>query len=234
MRILHVLVSLAGIAAFFLFLHSEYGSWSPNRIYGGAQKEASLLDLLTREGPERLWVMLRMLFAYWIDQRFGILVYAPVYFAFLPAVIWCVKTYRTRMIPLLALFAAHFVLLSWGAQMGGFAPPSRHFVVMIPMIALPILLVFDSWRRAQKILCIFLAAVGWLVSGLILSHYRLIFTNATWRNPDGYSEFWSWLRLEHLIPQLTTAQPVYVIASIWLVFIILLTLLLWPRKTVAQ
>lgn len=222
-------LQLAGIAGFFLFLHAEYGSWSPNRIYGGAQKEASLLDLLTREGVARVWVMARMLFGYWIDQRFGVLVYAPAYVAFFPALIWCARRYGMRMLPAILLFAAHFGLISWGAQMGGYAPPSRHFVVLIPLMLLPMLLLFSQWGRAQRWLFWSLAGLGFIMSTLIFTHYRLIFTNATWRNPDGYSEFWSAFGLQEWIPRLTSAPPDYIACVFWTLAAILIAWLLYPR-----
>ena len=226
------LLQAAGIAAFFVFLHAEYGSWSPNRIYGGAQKEASLLDLLTREGASRLWVMARMIFGYWIDQRFGILVYAPAYIAFFPGMIWCRRRYGARLVPAAALFAAHFLLISWGAQMGGFAPPSRHLVVLIPLLLLPVLLVVQHWDRAQRWLFWFLSSLGLIVSVLIFTHYRLIFTNATWRNPDGYSEFWTWLGMQNQIPRLTAAPPDFTAAVVWTLAVLLLARLLYPRAGV--
>ena len=131
--------------------------------------------------------MARMLFAYWIDQRFGVLAYAPAYVAFFPGAVWCWRRYGARFAPALVLFAAHFLLISWGAQMGGYAPPSRHFVVLIPLMLLPMLILFEQWDRFQKGLFWFLSGLGLAVSILIFTHYRLIFTNATWRNPDGYS-----------------------------------------------
>ena len=222
------LLQAAGIAAFFVFLHSEYGSWSPNRIYGGAQKEASLLDLLTREGVSRLWVMARMMFAYWIDQRFGVLVYAPAYVAFFPSVIWCRRRYGFRMAPAALLFGAHFLLISWGAQMGGYAPPSRHFVVLLPLMLLPILLLSSQWDRARRWLFWFLSSLGLLVSVLIFTHYRLIFTNATWRNPDGFSEFWSWLGMQYQIPRLTASPPDFIAAIAWTLAALVLARLLYP------
>lgn len=223
------LAQIAGIAGFFLFLHAEYGSWSPNRIYGGAQKETSLVDLLLREGPGRLWVMARMIIGYWIDQRFGVIAYAPAYLAFFPAAVWSMRRYGSRMFPAFGLFGVHFLLISWGAQMGGYAPPSRHFVVLIPLMLLPILLLFSEWNRVQRWLFWILSAIGLVLSALILTHYRSVFTNATWRNPDGYSPFWSIFGLQNWIPRLTASPPDYAAAVVWITLIICLAWLLYPR-----
>lgn len=224
---------IAGIACFFLFLHAEYGSWSPNRIYGGAQKETSLIGLLAGEGPQRLWVMARMMIGYWIDQRFGIIVYAPAYLAFFPAAWWVIRRYGSRMVPALGLFCIHFLLISWGAQMGGFAPPSRHFVVLIPLMLLPILLLYPEWNRLQRWLFWTLSAIGLVISGLMFLNYRSVFTNATWRNPDGYSVFWSVFGLERWIPRLTSTPPDYGVAMFWIAATICSAWILYPRITLA-
>ena len=229
-RILHAVLSIAGIFSFFMFLNSEYGSWSPNRIYGGAQKETSLFELLTKEGFDRVLVMLRMIPGYFLDQRFGIILYAPAYVAFFPALLWSIHKEGTKLSPLIILFSAHFLLLSWGAQMGGYAPPSRHFVVMVPFLIIPILLTFSSWNRFQKGLFLSLAAIGWCIAALILMNYRLIYTNATWRNPDGYSEFWQHFRLEHILPRFTSSPPDYALAAIWITIAAVLSFLLYPRS----
>lgn len=229
-RILHIFLSIAGMFTFFLFLYSEYGGWSPNRIYGGAQKETTLLALLSKEGLDRVWTMMRMIPAYFLDQRFGIIVYTQAYIAFFPAVIWSTHKEGTKLIPLLILFFAHFLLLSWGAQMGGFAPPSRHFVVMVPFLILPILITYSDWSRIQKGLFLTLAAFGWSVALFVLMNYRLVFTNTTWRNPDGYSEFWKHFHLEHLIPRLTSSPPDYVAFAGWAAAVIVLSVFLYPKS----
>ncbi len=229
-RILHAVLSIAGIFSFFWFLHSEYGSWSPNRIYGGAQRETSLFELLTKEGVERVIVMLRMIPGYFLDQRFGIIIYAPAYAAFFPSLVWSIHKEGTKLSPLIILFSAHFLLLSWGAQMGGFAPPSRHFVVMVPFLIIPILITYSSWKRYQKILFLTLAAIGWGIAALILRNYRLIYTNATWRNPDGYSEFWQHFGMEHWLPRFTSSPPDFVLAAIWIAITIVIGFVLYPRE----
>ncbi len=228
-RILHILLSFAGLFTFFWFLHSEYGSWSPNRIYGGVQKDTSLLALLSKEGIDRVWTMIRMIPAYFVDQRFGIIVYAPTYIAFFPAVIWSTQKEGTKLSPLLILFLAHFLLLSWGAQMGGFAPPSRHFVVMVPFLIVPILLTYSDWKLFQKILFYTLALFSGVITILILMNYRLVFTNTTWRNPEGYSEFWKYFHLEHLLPRLTSTPPDYVPLAGWIAVVCIVSILLYPR-----
>lgn len=228
--VVHSLLSIAGLFSFFLFLHSEYGSWSPNRIYGGWQKQTSLFELIGQLGLERIWVMLRMLPGYWLDQRFGLIIYAPLYIAFFPAIYCFIRKDTSRIkIPLLVLLTAHFGLLCWAAQMGGYAPPSRHLVVLIPMILLPIMTLYPKWSRRQKIVFSVLQTLGLIVSVAILTHYRLIFTNATWRNPDGFSEFWSAFHMERALPLLTATHINFVPVVLWCALAAVVALALYPR-----
>jgi hypothetical protein len=175
--------------------------------------------------------MMRMLPGYFLDQRFGIIVYAPFYAAFFPCFLWCLKSFRVKFAPVAVLFLAHYGLLSWGAQMGGYAPPSRHFVVMIPFLVLSISLCFPIWTRFQKILFAVLASAGLAISIFILSNYRSIFTNATWRNPDGYSEFFQLLGLHHAIPRFTSSPPDFLIAAVWIAAVAVISFLLYPRSS---
>src|SRR5262249_6506921 len=152
--------SLAGILSFLFFLHSEYGSWSPNRIYWGWENQRTLLDLIREEGFQRVWIMIRMSLGFWIDQRFGLIPYAPLYIAFFPGLIWSLRTDREYSFPLTLLLAAHFAALCWGAPLGGFAPPSRHWVVLLPAVLYFILPLYDVWKRWQRWLFLVLALVS--------------------------------------------------------------------------
>jgi hypothetical protein len=187
-----------------------------------------MLESLRQEGARRFLIMGKIFIGIWVDQRFGILPYAPLYLAAIPAGFWIVKSRRTEAIPALILFGAHSVVLSWSAPLGGFAPPSRHFVVMIPFLALLVFVVIEQWNRWQKVLFFSLELVGWFIALLMLVQYRLLFTNVTWRNPDELSPFWKWLHFERWIPQMTTEQPNHILVFSWLVGLFLLSLLLYP------
>ncbi len=228
-QVLHIVFAVCGMFAFFLFLHAFYGSWSPNRIYGGAQRETSLFELIQTLGLERIRVLFRMLFGYWLDERFGLIVYAPLYAAFFSALIWSLKKYRFRMLPAAILFTAHFLLICWAAQMGGYSPPSRHMVVLLSIVLLSLLLIFPQWTIRQKILFFTLEIAGWVISFAMLTHYRLIFTDATWRKPDGGSVFWQWVGLERWIPSLTATHPDASLIAVWICFVILISAALYPR-----
>ena len=52
----------------------------------------------------------------------------------------------------------------------------------------------------------------------MMTHYRLLFTNLTWRNPDGRSPFWQNWGLAEVLPTFTASDlPVISILSLLLI-----------------
>jgi hypothetical protein len=224
-------LTILGITSFFLFLHAQYGGWSPNRIYAGWDQEPlSLVELIRREGFQRVVIMLRMSAGFWIDQRFGLIPYAPIYAVFFPAAISLMKSGSRSILPILALFALHFAVLCWGAPLGGFSPPSRHMVVLIPLLLITIFLVFDHWTRYQKSLVAILAALGWIVAFLMFSNYRLIFSNLSWHNRDGISAFWSHFGMHEWIPNIAAVTLQWPLVLYWIAILILICFALLTRE----
>lgn len=228
-QVVHLVLSLSGIATFFVFLQTQYGSWSPNRIYGGWQKQSSLFELLTQEGFERIAVMGKMFFGFWFDERFGLLPFSPFYIAFFAALVWVVRHRRSATYPALILFVLHFLPMCWGAPLGGYAPPARHFVVMIPFLLVPLFVLYPNWRNQQKMFFGILQMVALFVVSQMLANYRSIFANVTWRNPDGGSEFWPLLHVERWIPNCIATNPEYVLILVWVIGTALLSIWLYPR-----
>ena len=229
MQIVHLVIAFLGICTFFVFLQTQYGSWSPNRIYGGWQKQASLLELLQQEGIERAGVMVKMFFGFWFDKRFGLLPFSPFYVAFFAACIWCLRNHQSAVYPALFLFILHFLPLCWGAPLGGYAPPARHFVVMIPLLLSPVFLIYSKWLSEQKTLMITLQLGAVYIAYRMFTNYRSIFANVTWRNPDGGSEFWPLLSLERWIPNCIATQPEYMLIFLWFLGASFFAFTLYPR-----
>ena len=50
--LIDLIATAAGLFSFFFFLHAEYGSWSPNRIYGGWQKQTGMFELIEELGEK--------------------------------------------------------------------------------------------------------------------------------------------------------------------------------------
>jgi hypothetical protein len=234
MSILYLIASIASILSFFLFLKYEYGGWSPNRIYAGWDRAPqSLLELIRQEGFARIGTMIRMFIGFWIDQRFGLIAHAPLYVLFFPAAIWMFRS-KTNLKFILIWFAIHFLIICWGAPLGGFAPASRHMIVLLPLILIPIALMTSEISEAKKYLTVGLFVLSWFFAILMFLNFRSLFSNVTWRNPDGVSPFWQDLKLDWLIPNLTATHPNWILVIVWCLGISAISWLLYPTIRKAE
>jgi hypothetical protein len=222
-------VAALGILTFFLFLHSEYGGWSPNRIYAGWEKAPqSLFDLIRQEGIARIGTMLRMILGFWIDQRFGLIVHAPLYVLFFPGFIYVFrKNNVTRFV--LFWFLTHFLIICWGAPLGGFAPPSRHMIVLLPIVLITIAYVFSEFSSARQLGAVILFALSWILAAMMYFDFRSLFTNVTWRNPDGISPFWERYGIDQFIPLLTASALNWMQIVLWCFALAGLSWFFYPR-----
>ncbi len=226
----YAIVSALGMITFFLFLHDQYGGWSPNRIYAGWDKAPqSLMDLIRQEGIGRIGTMLRMSIGLWIDQRFGLLSYAPLYLLFFPGVIYVLRI-KSSVRFMLIWFFIHFLILCWGAPLGGFAPPSRHMIVLLPIILIVLAQAFSEYFGARKVSAFMLFGFSWLIAAFMYLDFRSLFTNVTWRNPDGISPFWQRYELESLIPLTTASDLNWILIFCWCVVITGLSWFFYPRS----
>jgi hypothetical protein len=116
------LVSSAAVLAAWHF--HLYGFFDPRRVYG--RRPELSLGLL----PEGLQGLL-------LDQEFGLLVYAPVFALTVPGLLSLFRASRR-----LAVVAAVLLLVviltagSWPMWRGGFNPPARFLVPVLPALAL--------------------------------------------------------------------------------------------------
>jgi hypothetical protein len=126
--LLPALVSAAGVAAYHQVL---YGFLDPRRVYG-RRPEIAVATL--REGLPGLL----------LDQEFGLLVYAPVLAL---AVLGLVFLWRRRRSTALAAIALVGVVVgtagAWPMWRGGFNPPGRFLVPVLPVLGLALAATWD-------------------------------------------------------------------------------------------
>jgi hypothetical protein len=115
-------LSAVALAAYHFHL---YGFFDPRRVYG-RNPELSLAIL-----PEGLPGLL-------VDQEFGLLVYAPVFVLVIPGMVALYRRDRPRALTCVALIAVALLTAgSWPMWRGGFNPPGRFLVPVLPALVLP-------------------------------------------------------------------------------------------------
>jgi len=118
--------SAASAAALALFHFHLYGFFDPRRVYG-RRPELSLAGL-----PTGLPGLL-------FDQEFGLLVYAPVFALAVPGMIalWR-QSRRLAVITAVLVLSVVSVAGAWPMWRGGFNPPARFLVPVVPALALAV------------------------------------------------------------------------------------------------
>ena len=131
-RLLALAAPLLGSVLGIVWFHQAlYGFWDPRRVYG-TRPEFALATL--REGLPGLL----------LDQEFGLLVYAPVLALALPGMLLLLR--RERRLGLTALVATAVVVLTagtWHMWRGGFNPPGRFLVPIVPLLVACVALVWE-------------------------------------------------------------------------------------------
>ena len=118
--------SLVSAVAIALFHFHLYGFFDPRRVYG-RRPELALSGL-----PIGLPGLL-------FDQEFGLLAYAPVFVLAIPGVVALWR--RSRRVALAAIAMTAAVILTagaWPMWRGGFNPPARFLVPVVPALALAV------------------------------------------------------------------------------------------------
>jgi len=121
-KLLILLPSILLIASYFLFLHTIYGSIVPTKPY-------SNLGIQTDTGsiPVNLINIL-------IDRQYGLLPFTPIFLLALPGlVLWFRK--QPKLVLIVYTITATYLLptLRYSDWHGGFSPPGRYLVMILPL-----------------------------------------------------------------------------------------------------
>jgi hypothetical protein len=125
-RILWFLISpLAAITAFYFYVHALYGTFNPIAIYEGmltAEKLQNFRDIMWHTP---LMLRIDSFLDYFLDQRDGLLLYAPWYFFVLPGLIEMFRRARKTLLAFLLLAAPFLFNYAFFAHRQGGCPPGR-------------------------------------------------------------------------------------------------------------
>jgi hypothetical protein len=147
-RAVAALIALGAVSAIALVAYHEalYGFFDPRRVYG-RRPELSPVTL-----PEALPGLL-------LDQEFGLLVYAPIFVLALPGFVLLTRRDRRGGLAAATLVAATLLLAgSWPMWRGGWNPPSRFLLPVVPALALGLAACFQRGFGSASALLL-----GWSV-----------------------------------------------------------------------
>lgn len=134
------LVAAASAVALSLFHHALWGFFDPRRVYGRT-REFSLSIL-----PEGLPGL-------FFDQEFGLFVYAPVYGLAIGGAVALWRRHRVLAVAGALAFGGVVLTASvWPMWRGGFNPPARFLVPLVPILAAALALTLSRGLRASTAL----------------------------------------------------------------------------------
>ncbi len=190
-RVALVLPGLLSAAGSALYHYALYGFFDPRRVYG-RRPEFSLATMV--DGLPGLF----------LDQEFGLLVYAPVFALALPGFLHLVRRDRARALAAAALVAVVVLTAApWHMWRGGFNPPGRFLVPVVPALVVLAVGALEGGLRAGAALL-----MGW---SLFTGALGAMEPQWVHRDRDGTAPFFravsgaeEWTRL---LPGFVLAEP---------------------------
>ncbi len=142
---------MANLAFYFYFQHSLYGSLNPTSVtwqgaMDGQQTFNFLKDMLTSIPFRYRWETLA---GYFLDQRDGLLFYAPIYFFALLGLVEMARKKGKQLLLLLFIVAPYILFYAFTAQRGGYSPQARP--IMAVMWGMAVTLGYFLADNAKKI-----------------------------------------------------------------------------------
>ncbi|MEW6363258.1 MAG: hypothetical protein AB1714_01320 [Acidobacteriota bacterium] len=213
-----VLAATPSLLAYEMFLWVFYGSFSPAAAAGGravAAKESPVENIVryfSHDTLEKLRYMPQTLLADLVDQKGGVLFYSPaLVIALLGAVAMARATERRRYVVVLLPAALHLGLYSYTNYMGGFCPPGRPVLPLLPLASLPLAAGLVDWRNVYT-RTLLLLSTGVLACATLaaapLFYHNLIYTESREVSNLAFYFDTPFFKLSDYLPVLTTAGVV--------------------------
>jgi hypothetical protein len=203
-------------ALYFVFQYSLYGSLNPTSVsWQGAMDSQQTLgffkNLLTGI-PFRFRI--DTLLGYFLDQRDGLLFYAPVYFFALLGLFEFARR-RKKDFWLLAFIAAPYVLVSaFLTQRTGYAPQARPLVAVQWALVIPLgYFLAANRKRIFGSMLNFAAGLSFMFVGFLCCHPFALYQETTVGTTERGGELF--YRLSHLHFYLPTILPSFIKIDEW-------------------
>ncbi len=208
--------------SFELFLYLHFHSLSPSAFI--ATPSAAFLKV-------PLSHRIKCLFGYFLDQRDGLLPYAPFYLLAVAGLFRLSAEEKRRFLPHLLLFSAYVLFYAMTAHRGAYSPFARPLIPVLWLAALPIASVAERKDLAEGALR-FLAGLSLFASFLIFRYPSFLYQPATLDVRTRAAALFSFLsnpllNLPSLLPSFLKALPALTVPNlVWLVVLAFSVLIL--------
>lgn len=180
-RILLFLVfPVLGTALFYVFVYSLYGTFSPLAVYEGIMSAERSQALRTAWLAYPLWARTDTFFDYFLDQRDGLLLYAPLYFFALAGMVEAFRKAKKELASLLFIALPFLLNYAFFTHRQGYCPQGR---VLAPISWIGALLVgyflAANKNRIFAALSRMAAAATTAVTVLLVAHPSALYQPTT-------------------------------------------------------
>ena len=179
-----VLLPVLGVALYFLFIHHLYGTWSPAAVYKGAMTAESAAELAQNYTDIPFSMRLDTLAGYFLDQRDGLLPYAPYFFFSGLGLVGLFRARKRDLGVLLFIVLPYVVGMAFLTERGGFSPPARPLTVVSWILMLGVgAFAAENRRPFWSFLWKASAAAGLAMAVLLVRHPFFLYQPTTHDTP---------------------------------------------------
>jgi hypothetical protein len=173
-----------GTALYFLFVHHLYGTWSPASVYKGALSTERAAELAQDYLDIPLSMRTDTLANYFLDQRDGLLPYAPFFFFAVLGMIGLLRRRARDFGVLLFLALPYVAAMAFLTERGGFSPPARSLTVVSWVLMLGVgAFVAENQRPGWRFAWKASAVAGLAMAALLVFHPFFLYQPTTHDTP---------------------------------------------------
>ncbi len=123
--LLFLMFPMLGTALFYVFVYSLYGTFSPLAVYEGIMSAERSQALKAAWLAYPLWARTDTFFDYFLDQRDGLLLYAPIYFFALAGMVEAFRKAKKELASLLFIALPFLLNYAFFTHRQGYCPQGR-------------------------------------------------------------------------------------------------------------
>jgi hypothetical protein len=225
------------------FLYSIYRNINPSVIYTGVYPGTSQQVLppdmpgFLETLPDRLSNMVIFTWGFFLEQRIGLLFLMPAAMFIVPGLRSMYRRQRRPSLVLLGVTLTHFGFYAWHNNWGGYCPPNRQAISIIPLLLVPLAYGFSaaSTKWPGVIACLTTFA-GWRFTlGLLNNERWLYMTMNPHLTGGGAHWLYRWSPLDtnaliYMFPLLMGPEKRWIPNMVWTTLFMVLIWVIFPSR----